>query len=234
MRDCSPTLRSAAATDWFRALPFPVVAIKPAPAKADDLYVACADKGVAPGDRADVFFVSSLDGGNTWLPRAPISTVSNNDQRMPMMCVKPDGTKLLVAWYDRRNDPNNSLIEVYGRWGTIGTDGNVSFGTEFKVTTANFPPVFAGTLEANEQIGHYDPVYPPGDVNLHWHYDEWPDLDLIQTNESYRGHVGEYNAAFAEGPYAYLTWTDYRLQAAGTTFNRNQSDIRFVRITWPQ
>ena len=80
---------------------------------------------------------------------------------------------------------------VYGRWGTIGTDSNVSFGTEFKITTANFPPVFAGTLEANEQIGHYDPVYPPGDVNLHWHYDEWPDLDLIRTNESYRGHVGE-------------------------------------------
>ncbi len=34
---------------------------------------------------------------------------------MPVLAVKPDGTQLFMAWYDRRNDANNSLIEVYGR-----------------------------------------------------------------------------------------------------------------------
>ncbi len=113
----------------------------------------------------------------------------------------------------------------------------VSFGTqltEFKITAQSFPPVFAETLLVNQGVGHYDPVYPPGDVNLHWHYEQWPESAVFVTGEFYRGHVGEYNGAFAEGPFAYLTWTDYRLLAAGTEFNRNQSDIRLVRITWPQ
>jgi len=38
------------------------------------------------------------------------------DQWMPVLAVKPDGTQLFMAWYDRRNDTNNSLIDVYGRW----------------------------------------------------------------------------------------------------------------------
>jgi len=43
----------------------------------------------------------------------------------PVITVKTDGTKLFLAWYDRRNDPNNSLIDVYGRWASIATDGSV-------------------------------------------------------------------------------------------------------------
>ena len=93
---------------------------------------------------------------------------------MPVLTVKPDGTKLLVTWYDRRNDPNNSVIDVYGRWGAIAVDGSVTFGTEFRVTSANFPLVFAGTLQANQSKGQYDPVYPPGGVNLNWWYRDWP------------------------------------------------------------
>ena len=150
---------------------------------------------------------------------------------MPVVAVKPDGTKLFIAWYDRRNDANNSLIDVYGRWGTIAADGTVTFGTEFRITTTSFPPVFAGTLPDNTIQGHYDPVYPPLGVDLHWWYSEWPQGDT--TLETYRTHVGEYNSAWAEGPYIYMTWTDNRLTASGTLFGRNQSDIRLVRITWP-
>src|SRR5438093_11273946 len=43
--------------------------------------------------------------------------------------VKPDGKQLFVAWYDRRNDTNNSLIDVYGRWGTVASNGDVTFYT---------------------------------------------------------------------------------------------------------
>jgi hypothetical protein len=93
---------------------------------------------------------------------------------MPVLAIKPDGTKLFVAWYDRRNDPNNSLMDLYGRWADISPNGTVVFGTEFRITTVNFPPVFAGTLPANKDKGYYDPVYPPEFVNLHWWYPEWP------------------------------------------------------------
>jgi hypothetical protein len=94
---------------------------------------------------------------------------------MPALAVKPDGTQLFVAWYDRLGDTNNSLIDVFGRWTTIASNGDVSFHTnDFRITTTNFPPVFAGTLADNKTNGHYDPVYPPGGVNLHWWYPEWP------------------------------------------------------------
>jgi hypothetical protein len=157
---------------------------------------------------------------------------------MPVLCVKPDGTQLFMAWYDRRNDTNNSLIEMYGCFGTIATNGNVAFGTNFLISTTNFPPVFAGMLTSNTNQGHYDPVYPPGDVNLHWWYPEWPLTNVIGlpvlTDNPYRGHVGEYNGTWATGEYVYVSWTDYRLPAIDSFFPRNQSDIRFVRFTWPQ
>ena len=140
----------------------------------------------------------------------------------------------------RRNDSNNSLIDVYGRWATIAANGAVDFGAEFRVTTTSFPPVFAGTLSANQTQGRYDPVYPPGGVNLHWWYPDWPDDPLVTTPipqpgvVGIEGHVGEYNGAWSDGPYVYTAWTDSRLTATGTLYPRNHQDIRFIRITWPQ
>ncbi|MBX3744752.1 MAG: hypothetical protein KF833_05535 [Verrucomicrobiae bacterium] len=225
---------SSASNDTFRVFPFPVPAANPSSSKAGHLYVAYADKGTG-SDRADVFFVCSSNGGASWTSPLRVNSVASNDQWMPVIAVKPDGTRLFVAWYDRRNDSsNNSLIDVYGRWGTIASGGSVTFGTEFRITTQSFPPVFAGTLAANKTNGHYDPVYPPGGVNLHWHYPEWDDDVLTVTEPAYQGHVGEYNGAWADSSYVYVTWTDYRLTAQGTLYGRNQSDIRFARLTWPQ
>jgi hypothetical protein len=159
---------------------------------------------------------------------------------MPVLAVKPDGTQLFIAWYDRRNDTNNSKIDVYGRFGTIATNGSVSLNTEFRINTVSFPPVFAGTLTNNMEQGHYDPVYPPCGVNLNWWYPEWPpppvppEFEETFTLDTYSGHVGEYNQALAEGQYVYVTWADYRLPSPGTAYGRNQSDIRLVRLSWPQ
>ena len=160
-----------------------------------------------------------------------------NDQWMPMITVKPDGSKLFIAWYDRRNDINNSMIDVYGRWGTIAaTDGAVTFPTaEFRITTTSFPPVFAGTLPGNQNNGHYDPVYPPAGVNLHWWYSGWPtpDPQFPQENltgDAYIGHVGEYNGVCTDGANVYIAWTDNRLTTSGTRLASNQSDIRMAKI----
>ena len=133
-----------------------------------------------------------------------------NHHWMPVLTMKPDGTQLFMAWYDRRNDTNN-----------------------FRITTTSFPSVFAGTLSSNTNHGHYDPVYPPATVNLNWWYPEWPTNELIVTRNSYIGHVGEYNGAWSDSQYVYVTWSDNRLTATGTLYSRQQTDIRFVRVTWP-
>jgi hypothetical protein len=203
------------------------------------LYVPYADQAqnLDPNDKADVFFVRSTDGGTNWTSGERVSTVSTNDQWMPMIAIKPDGTKLLVAWYDRRNDAKNYLIDLYGRWGTIAVDGTVTFGTEFRVSTRNFPAVFAGTLVDNKTEGFYDPAYPPGEVNLNWVYPEWPLTgpfgEPVVTASTLEGHVGEYNGAFADDSHVYLTWTDSRLTAHGTLLGISQRDIRLARLAWP-
>jgi hypothetical protein len=223
---------TATNTDTFRVFAFPVPAVNPV--KTNLLYVAYADKGTNTNDKADVYFVRSTDGGTNWTSPVRVNTVWTNDQWMPLLAVKPDGTKLFMGWYDRRNDTNNSLIDVYGRWATIASNGDVSFYTnDFRVTTTNFPPVFVGTDTNNLLQGHYDPVYP-GPVNLHWHYPEWPDDPNVKTLDTYNNHVGEYDGAWADGPYVYVTWTDGRRTSTGTQYPRNQRDIRFVRITWPE
>jgi hypothetical protein len=195
------------------------------------LCLAYADRGTNANDKADIFFVCSTNGGTNWTSPLRVNGVSTNDQWMPVLAVKPDGTQLFMAWYDRRGDTNNSLIDVYGRFGTIAADGTVAFATnDFRITTANFPPVFSGTLTSNTNQGHYDPVYP-GRVDLSWYYPTWPTNTL--SADTYKAHVGEYNGAWAEGACVYLAWTDNRLPAAGTLYPRNQADIRFARISWP-
>jgi hypothetical protein len=234
---------TATNTDTFRVFPNPVPAVNPV--ETNDLYVAYADRGTNANDKADVFFISSTNGGTIWTSSARVNTdTTTNDQWMPVLAVKPDGTQLFMAWYDRRNDTNNSLIDFYGCFGTVATNGSVSFGNEFKISTTNFPPVFAGTDTNNQPDGHYDPVYPPGGVNLHWWYPDWPftnasgepNLTPVSTPGivGIEGHVGEYSGVWAANEYIYITWTDYRLPAVGNSFARNQSDMRFVRFNWPQ
>jgi hypothetical protein len=161
---------------------------------------------------------------------------------MPVLAVKPDGTQLFMAWYDRRNDPNNGLMEAFGRWGTIETSGSVSLGDEFRITPVSFPHVFSGTDTNHFLPGWYDPTYPPDDaeddplvgVNLHWWYPEWPaDDPYALAYGTHRHHVGEYNGATVDGDSVLFTWTDNRVRW-GRQSTRNQSDIRLIKIQWPQ
>src|SRR6266436_8042474 len=81
------------------------------------------------------------------------------DQRQPAIVVKPDGTKLFVGWYDRRDDPtNNYLIRICGAFASLPITSTNPFATNFAISTVTFPPVFSGT---HTNAGEYDPVYPP-------------------------------------------------------------------------
>jgi hypothetical protein len=232
----------ATSSDVFNAWPFPVPAVNPATDRAGHLYVAYADRGENSGDKADIYLVCSTNGGAVWTEPVRVNTVWTNDQWMPVLAVKPDGTTLFLAWYDRRNDTNNSLIDVYGRWGAIDSNGAVMLTNEFRISSVSFPPVFAGTRGEIEPIhkqpGFYDPVYPPGGVNLHWWYPEWPpptsEPDENVASSSYSQHVGEYNGAASDVQSVAMTWTDSRLTSAGTLYPERQRDIRFIRIYWPQ
>jgi hypothetical protein len=232
--------------DYFEAFRHPALAVNPA--KAGHLYVAFTDKGSIT-DRADVFFTYSTDGGQNWLgtPQRLNSLDGNpvaNDQWAPVLAVKPDGQQMLAAWFDRRNDSANSLIDVYGRWGAIASNGTVTWGSQiFRITSESFPPVYPGTLPANRDPGHYDPVWPPGDVNLRWWYhtaDTWwpmefPPPDDVRTAPAYANWMGEHNGAFGSSTHAFVVWPDGRLRSSRRAYcpDRSQLDVRMVRVSWP-
>jgi hypothetical protein len=172
-------LRSSSTTDpndYFKAFNWPALSVNPDANRASHRYLVYADKGINANDRSDVFFSASTNGGVNWSGKTRVNLDNTaNDQWMPVIAVKPDGNQLFVGWNDRRQDvANNSMINVHGRFGTIAANGDVQFlSPDFRITTESFPPAFAGTLLANKADGHYDPVWPPGDVSLDWCYDWW-------------------------------------------------------------
>jgi len=199
-------------------------------------------------DNADVFLVQSTDGGVNWTSALRVYTDGGtNDQWMPTIAVRPDGNQLFIGWLDRRNDTTNCLIDVYGCWGSIATNGTVSLATNnFRITTTSFPPAFPGSLLVNTNNGHYDPVWPPGGlpyVNLHWWYawfpeppedpEEW-ELGYNATWPTYCGETGEHNGAYADMNHVYFVWSDNRSASQGTLYpSRKQADIRLARLPWP-
>jgi hypothetical protein len=234
--------------EWFKAFSYPALAVNPdtnSTGRAKHLYVAYADQGINANDQCDIFFIQSTNGGASWTNLVRVNkNPTTNDQWMPTITVKPDGNQLFIGWLDRRNDTNNSLIDVYGRWATISTNGTVNFFTnDFCITTQSFPPAFAGTL--NTSVGSYDPVWPPGNVSLGWWYDWWifhsdsGEWDL--TAKAYANHYSEHGGSYSDPNYVYFVWADGRLLWTyhGTNpsvqgVSRYQSDIRLARLPWPQ
>lgn len=232
--------------DWFKAFVYPALAVNPTTTRSNHLYVAYLDKSTNANDRADVFFTRSDNGGVTWASPLRVNLDgTTSDQWMPSVAVGPDGNKLFIGWLDRRKDTNNSLIDVYGRWGTIATNGTVAFFTnDFRITTESFPPAYGGSLTVNTNIGYYDPVWPSIGVNLHWHYDwwfeyweglpgGWPPYPHV-TDDVYAHETGEHKGAYADANCVYLVWPDNRSHSQGTRYaGRRQADIRMARLPWP-
>lgn len=100
------------------------------------MYVAFSGRGVGP-DNADVFLVSSRDGGTSWsLPVRINDDATTTDQWLPFLVVAPNGT-VAVSWYDRRLDGQNMLIDVFMK---TSAPGGTAFGSSRKITSVAFPP----------------------------------------------------------------------------------------------
>jgi len=88
--------------------------------------VNVVDAATPNGDR-DVFAVRSLDGGATWSDPTRLNRdASGNDQFLPTVSVNPNGV-VDVAWYDRRQDPNNTLLATTASRRTEATRSRRSF-----------------------------------------------------------------------------------------------------------
>ncbi len=149
-----PSLNLNPLTDNTRAKGAPV--LKVSPGNSSELYMVYAEDPdrtllLDGPDDADIRFIKSTDGGATW--STPITLNDDgtaNDQILPWMDVKPDGT-IDVGWYDRRGDANDSKWDVYM---AKSADGGLSFSSNTSINDQSFAsPVRYGSTEG--WLGEY-------------------------------------------------------------------------------
>jgi hypothetical protein len=159
----------------FRTNTFPQVAVNPV---NGNLYAVFDDVGQASGDRADVYFTQSTNGGSSWSTPVKINDdTTTNDQWFPAVAVTPDGTHLGVFWYDRRLDPANSLIDRFGSVATI-SGSTVTFGANFRVTNTSFPVNIGRDPDVvSTYMGDYDMAA----ANNQFFYTTWGDNRTAST-----------------------------------------------------
>jgi hypothetical protein len=71
-----------------------------------------------------IYFSRSQDGGASWSPPSRIDWGNPNDAWEPSVSVDPSNGRVTVAWYDRRDDPNNAFYRTYY---TQSSDGGSTF-----------------------------------------------------------------------------------------------------------
>src|SRR5437763_1377493 len=138
-------------------MPFAVTnAFPQAVVTANGIYVAFDDKGTATGDKADIFFAKSTDGGSTWSKVKVNDDATTRDQWQPALAATPDGNHVGIFWYDRRNDANDGNIDRYGVIGNV-SGSTVTFAANFRITDASFPAVVnQDSLIASGYMSDYD------------------------------------------------------------------------------
>jgi hypothetical protein len=216
--------RSSVASDFFRGPIMPTIVANPVNHDLYSVYQDAPTNGATP----NIYFVQSSDGGTNWSQRIQVNVETNfpaTDDWQPSIAVKPDGSAIFIAWYDRRSDPtNNSLIETWGVFANAPVTNANSFASNFKISSVQFPPVFSGTLTNS---GEYDPAYPPtfssGDPRYCGSFDG-----------GYSHHMGDYDMVATDAQVVYYTWSDNRILTGISGGIRNQADIRMIRIPWPQ
>lgn len=118
----------------IRYLSSPQIAVSP----NGDLHVVYTrdPDGRDVGDVIDVYYRRSTDMGATWLPEIRVNDdTTNNDQYFPSLSAGPTG-RIVVAWYDRRLDPNNLFVDYYA---AMSEDGGATFGPNERISDESSP-----------------------------------------------------------------------------------------------
>lgn len=136
----------------FRNFSLPTMVASP---RDGTLLLAWAD--LRNGD-ADIYAVRSRDRGVTWSTPTRLNhdrLQNGKDQFMPICAAAPNGS-FTCAWFDRRRDPGNRLIDVYV---AQSTDGGQTFGKNVRVTLQSWDPAIGAPRDGNDSeetfIGDY-------------------------------------------------------------------------------
>ena len=118
-----------------------------------NIYISYAmPNPTSPASGLDIFLQRSTDGGNTWSDplRVNDDPLGNGaDQMQPSMAISPSGA-IGVMFYDRRDDPDNLLMNTYI---ALSTDGGNTFLNQ-QITTQQTNPL-VGRLYNGMAVADY-------------------------------------------------------------------------------
>jgi hypothetical protein len=80
-----------------------------------------------------IYFSSSTDGGENWLPRADVSSAARGVEHAFPAIVAGNGGDVRIAWMDSRNSTRNSP-----NWNTYyrsSSNGGATWGEETRIST---------------------------------------------------------------------------------------------------
>ena len=123
---------------------------------AGSLYASWTAKGIDSMNMSkgfDIYFSRSKDGGTSWSPPQIVNDDPNPDlhQFYPSLEVNPRGI-VMLAWYDRRKDPNNVLTDYYF---TYSTDGGKNWKPQVALTSSQADFSHIGDDNADFGVGEY-------------------------------------------------------------------------------
>lgn len=146
----------------IRYLPSPQLAVGPDGA-LHCIYTYDPDGG-GP-DTVDVFYRRSSDGGATWQTEVRLNDdATTTDQFFPTLAVGASNV-VSAGWYDRRNDPNNVLVDYYQ---AFSFDGGVTWEANERISDVS-SPIYLDPNLAGCYHGDYDTqVMSTSFAHLQW------------------------------------------------------------------
>ncbi|MBW3582663.1 MAG: hypothetical protein KY455_06145 [Euryarchaeota archaeon] len=143
--------RDGTGPSTFRLSTYPVLALDTSGGACDGRrYVVWADQPGEVNSDTQVLLRWS-DDGLDWSPPITVNDVESGDQFMPWIDVDPEGG-VHIAWYDRRNDAENRLLDVYYAYSDTCGDG---FHPNVRLTETNFDGDLAHHQSGSTFIGDY-------------------------------------------------------------------------------
>ncbi len=135
----------------FRLSTYPVLAVDTSGGAHDGRrYVVWPDQA-GPLDSDVQVLLRWSDDGITWSAPVAVNDDAAGDQLMPWIDVDSEGG-VHVAWYDRRNDPDNRLLDVYYAYSNTGGEG---FHPNVRVTETSFDGDLGHHQNGGPFIGDY-------------------------------------------------------------------------------
>jgi subtilisin-like proprotein convertase family protein len=210
----------------FTTNAFPQAAVNP---QNNHLYVVYNDD-VSGVDKANIFLRRSTDSGATWGPAILVNGDSTTtDQFHPAIAVTPDGSRVLVSWYDRRSDSANSKIERLGKIYSVDGSGNLNSIGEFLISTLSFPAV---TGQDPEVVPGYMGEYDQATADNAFFYVPWGDNRYGNAFHAYQPDV-RFAKVPVDGPASVLTFSSASVDdsAGNNNGNPDQDECFSINVT---